>query len=80
MCYTYNHTKSDLLAAILLLDSLVQDDVQEDIISTQNADDLAATIELHEKTLVEVLWQEVVMLAYARQDMKLEWERRSSAC
>lgn len=53
--YTYNHPKSDLLSAILLLDSLVQNDIQEDVIATQNSDDLAAAVQLDKQSLVEVL-------------------------
>jgi hypothetical protein len=41
---TYHHAEFDLLSAVLLLDGLVQDDVQEDVIATQNANDLSAAV------------------------------------
>jgi hypothetical protein len=68
-----NHAELDLLAVILLLDSIVQNDIQENlgvklvcrrlqnterdsyIVSTEDANDLAAAIELDKQPLVEVL-------------------------
>lgn len=55
MSYTHDHAQSNLLSAILLLHSLVQDDIQEDIVTAQNTDDLAAAVELNKQALVEVL-------------------------
>lgn len=51
----YHHADPHLLAAFLLLDRLVQHDIQEDIVSTKNADNLATAVELHKQPLVEVL-------------------------
>ena len=44
MCQTYHHAELDLLSAVLLLDGFVQDDVQEDVVAAQDADDLAAAV------------------------------------
>lgn len=52
---TYNHAQPDLLATILLLDRFVQNDVQEDIVTSQHANDLSAAVELDEQPLVEIL-------------------------
>lgn len=41
---TYHHAELNLLSAVLLLDGLVQDDVQEDVVAAQDADDLATAI------------------------------------
>lgn len=54
---TYHHAKLDLLSAVLLLDGLVQDDVQEDVVAAQDADDLATAVELDKQPLIEVLQQ-----------------------
>lgn len=54
---TYHHAELDLFSAVLLLDGLVQDDVQEDVVAAQDADDLAAAVELDKQPLVEVLQQ-----------------------
>ena len=54
---TYHHAELDLLSAVLFLDGLVQDDVQEDVVAAQNADDLATAIELDKESLVKVLQQ-----------------------
>ena len=68
---TYHHAQAGLLAALLLLNRLVEDNVQEDlfdavsatllrkhhgtgkgsatyIVSPENANDLAASVQLHE--------------------------------
>lgn len=55
MSATHNHAKSNFLSAILLLHSLVQDDIQEDIITAQNTNNLAAAVELDKQALIEVL-------------------------
>lgn len=52
---THDHAQPDLLSAILLLDGLVQDDVQEHVVAAQNTNDLTAAVELYEQSLVEVL-------------------------
>lgn len=53
--YTHDHAEPDLVATILFLHSLIQDDVQENIVSTENTNDLAAAVELDKQALVEVL-------------------------
>lgn len=76
---TYHHAELDLLSAILLLDCLVQDDVQEDVVAAQNADDLATAIQLNEQPLVEVLQHiGVSMRAPERGTRGSEWEGRAS--
>jgi hypothetical protein len=52
---TYHHAQADLLAAILLLHRVIKNDVQEDIVSSENSNDLAASVELDEQLLVKVL-------------------------
>lgn len=76
---TYHHAKLDLLSAVLLLDGLVQDDVQEDVVAAQNADNLATAIQLDEEPLVEVLQHVgVSMGAPSRGARGLRWEGRAS--
>lgn len=51
----YDHAQPDLLSTVLLLDSLVQDDVQKDVISAEDANDLSTAVQLNEQSLVEIL-------------------------
>lgn len=76
---TYHHAELDLLSTVLLLDRLVQDDVQEDVVAAQDADDLATSVELDKQSLVEVLQQiRVSMGVPKRGAMGTRWERRAS--
>jgi hypothetical protein len=68
---TYNHADSNLLAVVLLLHRLVENNVQEDlillamfqysrksvpyIVTAEDANDLSAAVQLDEQSLVEVL-------------------------
>lgn len=60
--YTHNHAEPDLFSAILLLHSLVQNNIQEDVVAAENADDLAAAIQLDEQPLIEVLQENDVSM------------------
>lgn len=59
---TYHHAELDFLSAILLLDGLVQNDIQEDVVAAEDADDLAAAVELDKQPLVEVLQKKGVSM------------------
>lgn len=52
---TYDHSESDFLPTLLFLDSLVQHNVQEDVVATKDANNLAAAVELDKQSLVEIL-------------------------
>lgn len=52
-----HHAEPNLLAAVFLLDRLVQYDVQEDIVSAEYTDDLSASVKLDKQPLVEILLQ-----------------------
>lgn len=52
---THHHAEADFLSSLLLFDSLVQDNVQEDVVQAQVADGLATAVELDEQALVETL-------------------------
>lgn len=56
-----HHPQRNLLASFLLLYSVVEDNVQEDVIAAQGAHDFARAVELDEEAFVEVLfvWESV---------------------
>lgn len=60
---THHHAEADFLTPVLLFDRLVQNNIQEDIVAAEDADDLAAAVELHKQALVEVLVGEEARLA-----------------
>lgn len=51
----YGHADPDFLAALLLLHRFVQHEVQEHIVATEDANNLATAVQLDKQSLVEVL-------------------------
>lgn len=41
---TYDHAESDFLSTFLFFDSLIQHNVQEDVVATQDAEDLTTAV------------------------------------
>lgn len=52
-----HHADSDFLSPLLLLESLVEDDVHEYIVASQDADDFAVAVQLAEHPLFHILLQ-----------------------
>jgi hypothetical protein len=52
------HAQAHFLVVRSALGSLVQDDIQEDVVAAQGAHDFARAVELHFDALVEVLFLE----------------------
>lgn len=52
-----HHSQRNFLAAFLFFHSVVEDNVQEDVVAAQGAHDFARAVELDEEAFVEVLYR-----------------------